>query len=263
LQCARLRTNEDISTSAFDLDRPTQIILFIVVDSSSSSGTSPINISIDFDQSSYSPSSINEIQICLLVTSSNFTINNQTTIKYASYDIPIFRWRNSTENTYDLIDLIQIGNQDYESDISFCKWNSNLWNQLFNSNISTNVSYAYFLKTTSFQLQFTLIDTSNISLLLSPPSPYLNLLYCIPYKLGTTEIVIITCFCVLIIGSVVILGILHYFKGGEDNRAQHFERYHNHHHRGTQDIFTRNHSKKVRQRSSASMSSVEHEDQNT
>ncbi len=171
------------------------------------------------------------------------------------------RWQNSIENTYDLIDLLQFGNQIYENDQSLCKWNSNLWDRLFNSNMSNNVSYAYFLKTTNLQLQFTLIDTSHKLSLSLLPSPYLHILYCIPYKLGITELIIIICFCVLFIASLTLLGILHYFKGGDDNRPRNFDRYHyhhhHHHHGPPHNIFLRNHSKTVRHQSSASMSSVE------
>lgn len=88
----------------------------------------------------------------------------------------------------------------------------------------------------------------------------MNILYCIPYKLGITELVLIICFCVFFLVIVVILSIVHYFKDGDENRARHFERYHNHR-RHTQERFVRNHSKIVRHRSNASTSSAGQEDE--
>ncbi len=178
--------------------------------------------------------------------------------------MPIFRWQNSTENSYELIDLIQFNNDEYVTDTSLCKWNSNIWIRLFDINTSNNVSYAYFLKTSNSQLNFTLVDTNNISSLLLPPSPYSNILYCIPYKLGVTELVILICSSVLFITAIIILAILHYFKGGDDNRTRHFERYyHYHHRRDAQDRSIRKNSKKVRHRSNISVSSIEQDDRHT
>jgi hypothetical protein len=133
-------------------------------------------------------------------------------MQYTPYDIPIFHWKNSTRDPYDLIDVIQIGNNVYKTDASLCKWDSNQWDRLFNGNMSNNISYVYFLKTTNPLLLFTLIDTNNQSAILSPPSPYLNLLYCIPYKLGVTEIVLIVCFGFLFLVAVVLLIVYHYLK---------------------------------------------------
>jgi hypothetical protein len=177
---------------------------------------------------------------------------------YTPYNIPIFLWQISTENTYELIDLVQIGNRTYTTDTSLCTWNTTLWDRLFNGNLSMNISYVYFLKTTNPQLTFTLVNTSNPSLSPSPPSPYLNIVYCVSYKLGVTEIVLITCFSVVFVIAVIILGILHYLKGGEDNRTRHLERYH--HHRDTQDKSTRKHSKLIRHRPGASKTPIEEDD---
>ena len=228
-------------------------MLFIIIDQSPSYSSS-IDITINFNQSSDSPSSIDEIRLGIIVSHSNFTINNQSSSMYTPYDIPVFLWKNSTGDPYDLIDVVQIENNVYETDTSLCKWTDNQWNRLLNGNMSSNVSYAYFLKTINSQLIFTLIDTSNISSLLSPPSPYLNILYCIPYKLGVTELVLIVCFSVLFIVVVIVLLIFHYFKGGEDNRTHHFERYHS---RGKQDKTTNNQSKELRHRKRESVSTIE------
>ena len=241
----------------FDLNRPTEIVLFIIVDQSASK-LSSTDITINFNQSSDSPSSINDIRLVLLVTDTNFTINNQNTSKYTQFQIPILHWQNSRENTYDLIDLVYLGNQEYEIDASICKWDSTRWDRLFSGNMSNNVSYVYFVKTTNPQLIFTLTDTSSKSSLLSPPSPYLNILYCVPYKLELTEMVLIICFGVFFICVIITVGILHYIKAGEGNRSRHFERYH---HRGVQDKSVKNSPVKVRRRTSVSVSSVEQNDQ--
>lgn len=251
-----------MSTSDFNLENPTQIILFIIIDLPTSS-TSPVNIDINFIQSLNSPSSINDIRFALLVTHSNFTINNQVLEQYTPYNIPIFHWQNSVENNFDLIDLIEYDKLVYETDKSLCKWNDSQWNRLFNGNDSNdnNIPYVYFIKTTDVQFQFTMIDTYNTSILdLSIlPSPYLDILYCIPYKLGLTEIILLICFGVIFIGFIITLCVLHYFKGGEDNRTRHFERYHNHH-RNLHENFVRSHIKKVRRRSSATVASGEIEE---
>ncbi|CAF2362436.1 unnamed protein product [Rotaria sp. Silwood2] len=255
-QCARIRIDENIPRAKFDLNRPTQMILFIIIDQSSSN-ISPIDIIINFTQSSSSPSLINEIRLALLVTHTNFIINNQTLTEYTPHDIPIFLWQNSTENTYDLVDVFQIENHEYEIDTSLCKWNLNQWNHLFNRNMSINVPYVYFLKTTNSQLLFTLIDTSNQSSLSSPPLPYLNILYCFPYKLEIAEMILIICFGILFLIAVIALSILHYLKGGENNRTRYFERYYN---RKSQNKFIQNQPKPTRQRSDTLASSTEQDD---
>jgi hypothetical protein len=245
--------NENVATTSFDLNEPTEISLFIIVDQSSSPNLSPIDITINLDQSSDSLSSINEIRISLLVTHANFTINNETTKVYTPSDIPILLWQNSSDNNYDLIDLFQLDNQQYETDTSVCQWSISQWDRLFSGNKSINLSYAYILKTINPQLAFTLIDTSNISAMPSPPTPYLNILYCIPYKLGITEILLIALSGFLFFVSVVILSILHYRKV-EEHQMRHFQRSHI---RGG----LRRRSKIFRRRTSASMSSMEHDDQ--
>lgn len=251
IQCARLRIDQNVPTSKFNLNTPTQIYLFFVIDPSSN--ISPVNIIIDFNSLPGVTTSINEIRLGVLVADVNFTINNQTT-EYTSYEIPIFHWQNFTETSYDLVDLIKFDSDEYRTDTSLCKWNSNIWNRLFNTNTSNNVSYAYFLKTTNVQLDFTIIDPSNISSLLLPPSCYSNILYCVPYKLGVNELILLVCSSVLFITTLIVVAVLHYFKGGDDNRARHFERYYHHHRRYAQD---RSNAKKVRHRTSASISSVE------
>ena len=241
----------------FDLNRPTEIVLFIIVDQSSSN-LSSTDITINFNQSSDSPSSINDIRLVLLVTDTNFTINNQNTSKYTQFQIPILHWQNSRENTFDLIDLVYLGNHEYETDASLCKWDSTRWDRLFSGNMSNNVSYVYFVKTTNPQLIFTLTDTSSKSSLRSPPSPYLNVLYCIPYNVQVTETVILICFGVLLIVIAIALNVLHYFKSGEDSRSRHVEHYYN---RGVQDKSVKNSPIKVRHRTSITMSSIEQNDQ--
>ncbi|CAF0726600.1 unnamed protein product [Rotaria sp. Silwood1] len=255
-QCARLRLDESIPIKEFDLNTPTQMILFIILEQSSSN-ISPIDITINFTQSSSLPSSIGEIRIALLVTHTNFTINNQTTTEYTPSDIPIFLWQTSTENNYDVVDVLQIQNHEYQTDTSLCKWNLDRWNHLFNGNMSINVPYVYFLKTTTSQLLFTLIDTSNKSSLSLPPLPYLNILYCFPYKLEIAEMILIICFGILFIIVVIALSILHYLKGGENNRTRYFERYQN---RDVQNKLTENQPEGIRQRLDTVASSIEQDE---
>ena len=97
-----------------------------------------------------------------------------------------------------------------------CQWNDDRWNRLLNKYF---MPYAYFLKTTNTHLIFTLIDTI---VYLTSPSPYLNILYCIPYKLGTTELVLIICFGFLFILFLIILRILHYHKD-ESNQFRYLQ----------------------------------------
>ncbi|CAF4749359.1 unnamed protein product [Rotaria socialis] len=159
--CTQLKTDypdQNTLTTNVYLDNPTQIILFIIIDQSPSQ-LSSIDIDINFNQSSDSPSIINKIRLGLFVTQSNFTINNQTKRYYTSNDIAIFLWEDLTGNNYDPIDLIQIQNSQSDIDRSLCKWDSNRWNRLFNENVPTDISYFYFLKTTTHQFIFTLVDT--------------------------------------------------------------------------------------------------------
>jgi hypothetical protein len=221
LQCARLRINQNIPSSKFDLNDPSELILFIIIDqsSSSSSNISPVNIILNFNQSSMSSSSINEIRIALLVIPSSFTLNNQSTTIYSSYDIPIFQWQKSLPDVYELVNSLQLKSEEYETDTSICRWNMDRWNYLFIDNSSTYPPYVYILKTTTTQLTYTLQDTTYQS----SPSPYLNILYCIPYVLGTTERVLIICFGILFLLFLAIVGLLHYRKG-EDNLHRYFRR---------------------------------------
>jgi len=202
LQCARLRIDQNVPSSDFNLDNPLEITLFIIIDQLSY--ISPVNININFGQLSDNSSSINEIHLSLLVVHSNFTINNQTASIYSLYDIPILHWKYSQPNTYDLIDLLHLDSDDYQIDKSMCHWNNDQWNRILNS----SSSYAYILKTTNTDLLFTLTDNMDSS----PPSPYLNILYCFPYKLGTTEIVLIVCSSTIFILFLIILCILQYHK---------------------------------------------------
>lgn len=258
LKCARLRINKNTPTSTYEETDPSQIYLFIILDLPSKS-TAPVDITIDFDFLTNVSSSIEEIRYALLVTGFNYTINNQTTVEYSPYQIPIFRWRNSTNRVSELIDLLPVGHRDYENDKSLCKWNSNRWNRLFNGSESNNISYGYFLKSSTPQLTFVFADMNNIS---SFPSPYLNVLYCIPYKLETTEIVIIVCSSVLVIIIVTIIFILHYFKGGDQNRTHHFERYY-HSRNDSRDRDIRTNPNTIRHRSSVATVISRQDDQNT
>lgn len=202
LQCARLRLNNNIPSSDFNLDNPSEISLFAIIDQLPIK--SSVNININFSQSSDSFSSIDQIYIAVSVVHSNFTINNDTTTIYSLNDIVILHWNNSQPNLYQSIDLIQLTDNEYVTDKSMCQWNNDLWNRLFN----TNSSYGYFLKTTNTNLIFTLIDTTNIP----APSPYLLVLYCFPYKLGSTELILIICSAILFLFFLLILSILHYCK---------------------------------------------------
>lgn len=203
LQCARLRLDDTISSSDFDFNNPSQLSLFIIIDQLSS--ISPINININFNQTfENSLSSINEIYLSLLVVHSNYTVNNQTTIIYSSNDILILYWNNLQPDLYDPIDSIHLNDDEYETDKSMCRWNNNRWNRLFN----INSSFGYFLKTTNTDLIFIINTTQPTSLL----SPYLNILYCIPYKLGITELIILICSAIFFLLFLLTLGIFRYYK---------------------------------------------------
>ncbi|CAF3354252.1 unnamed protein product [Rotaria socialis] len=246
--------DQNTLTTNVYLDNPTQIILFIIIDQSPSQ-LSSIDIDINFNQSSDSPSIINKIRLGLFVTQSNFTINNQTKRYYTSNDIAIFLWEDLTGNNYDPIDLIQIQNSQSDIDRSLCKWDSNRWNRLFNENVPTDISYFYFLKTTTHQFIFTLVDTSNKSLSLLPPSPYLSILYCYSHRFDGIEIIIIVCFGTLFAVIIASFGLLHYFKR-ENNRTERFPRYHN---REVHNKLIENQSKNIRHRASGSRSSRDQE----
>jgi len=208
LQCARLRIDQNVPSIDFNLYNTSQIILFIIINQSLSS----VNIIVNFNQASDFSSSINEIRIGLLVAHSSFTINNQTTPIYSSYQIPILNWKKSQPDTYDLIDLLTIRSDEYKTDTSLCQWNAALWNSLFIGNSTSELPYAYILKTTNTNLIFTLADVENIS----TPSLYLNILYCIPYQFGTTELALTITFGLLFVLIFVALSILHYLKTADD-----------------------------------------------
>ena len=173
---------------------------------------------------------------------------------YNASTLPVLHWQNGNFDTYELVDLVSLDYQhDYSSDLSLCKWNLGLWNRLFSGNISADPTYVYILKTTNPQLLYALADTSNQSMVAAPPAPYLKVLYCVPYRLDVTELILIILFSLLFIISVVTIAILHYLKGDEDSRTRRFERSL---HRKTHDPLDPQKSVRARQRSSASMSSI-------
>lgn len=249
LKCARLRKDNIILTDNNYLAAPTQMVLFIIADQSES--TTPfVNIIINFTQSSNSPSSVNHIRLALLVIGSNFTINNNTNNSYSPYTILIFQWNDPAGNTSDLVDIIGLEPWEYETSTSLCKWNFDRWNRILNGKTPMDVSYVYFLATQQSQLIFTLTKTINR---LVPLPPYLSVLYCIPYKLGVTEVIIIICFSILFTITIIILAILHFCKG-EDIRIRYLELRHN---EKVQNITPQATPKSVRHRTSASDSSSE------
>ncbi|CAF0760447.1 unnamed protein product [Adineta ricciae] len=225
LQCARLQKDEDVQISSADVDKPTELVLFILIDRLSTTSV-PADIEINFSQSDDTPSSIQNIYFSLLITQSNFTINNQTNNAYLPYNILTFRWNTFNETDYELIDQFSVANQYTSQETSLCRWNGDQWNRLFYENQSTNISYVYFLKTYSSQLSFTLINASNKSLGLAAPTPFLDVLYCLRYRLGVLEIVLITCFGFAFLTAIVVLAVLHLFKREQVDRTHHFQRYH-------------------------------------
>lgn len=256
LQCARLRTLENNQPAEPDLDKPSQLALFAIVDVAAVQATA-VNLQLSFHQSSVSPSSINEIYLSLLVTRSTFVINNQTSVVYAPYNLLTFHWRAANESAFELIDELPLAQHDFETDRSLCQWDDSRWNHLFHGNASTNVSYVYFLKTSQTQFAFTLIDTSNDSTAPPAPDPYLSVLYCLPYRLGTTEIVLIVLFGVTFVAAVAVLSVLHFFKVDDTDRALQLERTYQHH---TSTSSTARPSQTVRQRASAATSTGEQDD---
>ena len=187
--------------SQFNLDNPSQITLFIIIDLVSNTDISPINININFTKSSNISSSINEIYFSLLVTHTNFTINNQSISIYSPFNIPVLYWTNLQSDRYD---VINIDNNEYKNDKSLCQWKNDQWTHLFN----TTSSYGYILKTTQTDLIFTLVDPNTSALI----SPYLNILYCIPYKFDSIELILVICAAILFILFLIIVGILHRLK---------------------------------------------------
>lgn len=252
-----MRFNENVPISTFEQNNPSQIYLFLILNQRSLT-IAPIDIIIDFNLPVNISSSVEEIRLGLLVTGSNFTINNQTNTQYNSNKIPIFHWQQSTGNISEPIEILPFGDQEYDNDKSLCKWDMNRWNRLFNGSLSNNISHVYFLKTSIPQLTFTFIDVNNISSLLTP---YLNILYCIPYKLGITEIILIICSSTLVIVVVIIVYILHYLKGGDHDRARHFERYYHSRH-DSRDREVRKNANNLRHRSSVVTVISKHDNEN-
>ncbi|UJR23247.1 hypothetical protein I4U23_026267 [Adineta vaga] len=218
LQCSRIRINENVPSKDFDSYNLTQLILFIIINYSSVD-ISPVNILMNINTTWNSSSSINNISIALLVTNSSFMINNLTTQIYSSKQIPIFQWKRSNPNFYNLTDLLSLDVNEYKIDTSICKWNFDRWNRLFNNQSLNQSPYAYIFKTTNTNLTFLLTDSTSISNL----SPYLTILYCIPYKFGRTELILIITFGVLFILFLVALSALHYLQG-VDNFSLYFLR---------------------------------------
>ena len=257
LQCARLRTDQSVPTALFNLDRPSKVVILAIVDPPTD-GSFSNDITIEF--TSPSSSSITEIRLALLVNYSNFTINNQSREIYNASTLPVMHWQNGIFDTYEHVDLISLDYSHRFTDQDLCQWNLGLWNRLFYNNVSTDPPYAYILKTSNPRLVFTLPDTSNRSGMASPPAPYLHVLYCVPYRLDLTELILIIVFGVLFIISVVTVGILHYMKGDEDSRTHRFERSL---HRKTHEHLDQHKDSRVRHRSSASASSVAQDDRSS
>ena len=258
LLCARLRTDRYGPATRFDFDAPTQVTVLMIVNAPPPpASASSIDITISLNQSTNAPSSINEIRLALLVTHSNFTINNNTDIVYRSSDVLIVEWLNSSSDTYAVIDTVPMESQNYQGDSSLCQWDLHRWHRLFAGNASDALAYAYVVKTTSPQLIFTLTNPRNPSVVESTPPPMLSLLYCISYRFGLTELLLTIIFGVLFVAVVITLSILHYLKNGEENRSKHLER---HHHRDTHELAAKQRAKIVRHRANQSLSSIDLDD---
>lgn len=199
--------------------------LFIIIDQPAKN-KSPLDITINFTQSQDFPSSINEIRFSIQVPHSNFTINNHTTMEFNQYEIPVFHWQNSTANTYDLIDIIRLNSNNIPTDKSLCKWAGDQWDRIFNINIHNNFSYVYFIQSNNSQLSFTLNDTTNNTSII--PSPFINILYCVPYKLGLTEIIILACFGAVFLTAIILLSIVYHYKGEDQEQIRYFKHYYAH-----------------------------------
>ncbi|CAF0862353.1 unnamed protein product [Didymodactylos carnosus] len=143
----------------------------------------------------------------MFVSYGNFTIANlNDSLIFSSNTLPVVRWRSDTDE-YELIDFLYLQNS-YQSDSSVCQIGSNGWTNLFHEQY---VPYVYFLKTNSSKLNMSFIDMSQPQQQ-GPPQPYLNIIACIPFKLGTNEVIITVCFCVLVLMVIIILATLHYRK---------------------------------------------------
>ncbi|CAF3736443.1 unnamed protein product [Rotaria socialis] len=188
LQCARLRMNENVQLSDFNIFSSSPIILFITVNQSSPN-SSPLNLIINFTESLDFSLQVNEIHLGLLVIQSNFIINNQSELVYSSHDIPILNWKNSNSNEYDLVGIVHLDNNENENNLNMCQWTFDRWNQIFNGNSSNKSSFVHILTTENTNLMFTLMNPTN----LLPPAPYLSILHCFPYRLETTELILVLC----------------------------------------------------------------------
>ncbi|CAF4669503.1 unnamed protein product [Rotaria socialis] len=164
------------------------IILFITVNQSSPN-SSPLNLIINFTESLDFSLQVNEIHLGLLVIQSNFIINNQSELVYSSHDIPILNWKNSNSNEYDLVGIVHLDNNENENNLNMCQWTFDRWNQIFNGNSSNKSSFVHILTTENTNLMFTLMNPTN----LLPPAPYLSILHCFPYRLETTELILVLC----------------------------------------------------------------------
>ncbi|CAF1519478.1 unnamed protein product [Rotaria magnacalcarata] len=205
LQCARLRMNENVQLSDSNIYNSSPILLFIIVNQSSST-SSPLNLIINFTESLDFPLLVNEIRLGILVIQSNFTINNQSELLYSSYDIPTLNWKNSNSNVYDLFDIVHLDSNENENDLyTMCQWTFDRWNQIFNGNSSNKSSFVHILTTENADLMFTIMNPTN----LVPPAPYLNILHCFPYRLETTELVLVLCSMFIFIVLLTMLIFLH------------------------------------------------------
>ncbi|CAF1664418.1 unnamed protein product [Adineta ricciae] len=219
LQCSRLRLYENVSSRDSDQYNLTQLTLFIIVNQSPADSSSPVSILLNFDSLWNNSSAINEIRTGILVIHSDFIVNNQTTKVYSSNQVPIFQWKKSNPEVYNRTDLLLLNIDEYTSETSMCKWNLDRWNRLFYNQSSSESTYAHILKTTNTNLTFILTNATNGS----NPSPYLTILYCIPYKLGKTEVILTIIFSIIFILFLLTLIALHYLKGA-DNLSRYFIR---------------------------------------
>lgn len=249
LKCARLRTDTSVSTGDFNLQDPSAIILFTILNLSLTSSNFN-DITIDFDLSSDQPASIVDIRLALLVTYGQFSINNQTTNLYNSSMIPILHWKNGIFNRYDVIDTIVLEDKLFYDDSSLCKWDLQFWNHLFHDENFPHVPYSYFLQLNTSQLHFTLVGTKNTSALPTTPSPFLNVLYCIPFMMEPTEIVLISLFSFIVCISLIGGCIWHCFRKDYNKPPNYFDL----HHQQMVTPLEKDKKNHVRYRSSASLS---------
>jgi len=204
-QCAQLQLTKNPILSNFDMKNQSELNLLILVDDLLS--TSIIDLILDFNQLINS-SFINRISLNLVSPYSDFTINNQTTTIYSSNDILIGVWKRSpTNSTFDIQDVIHLNTNEYKNDRSLCDWDDARWSQLFDQTIP----YAYFLKINHTNLTFTLVNNETQQTL----PPYLDVLYCYPYRLDSTALALIVSFSIIFLLFFVTMGVLHYLKREE------------------------------------------------